>query len=167
MNRKLVVALMLIATFLTISAIPNVVLGKLFFRPNYTVTFSGDLDGAGPIMVTGNFKVIKTNTAHEDFTLVRDVVFDPYAGTNEAYIFIERMKKDPTVEFYITYNVGPRLFHHINGHGLLEGSMKAGWFRIDATGEYTLSKSGEVTDWEYVEIWSGFPSFAVEGVKLQ
>lgn len=138
MNKKILVALVLISAF----AIPSIASAKIWFRPNYYVTYTGDVSGEGAMMVTGNFKRIVSNGGVRTYVLTFSNVFEYDMGTHLTYASIFREKKNTLVDVYAIYSPESGVHCLLEGKGILEGSTKRGWFRIEATGEFTMSESG-------------------------
>jgi hypothetical protein len=156
---------LLISMVLVLTTMPSLTLAKIWFAPNYNATFKGDVSGGGPVMVVGNFLEIKSNSAKNNYMLVFGDTFGDYSGTHYGYLYMKRESStDPTVEIFYTYGENG-VFYQLHGFGTFEGNKKEGWFKINSTGTFTLSRDvGATGNWE--QVWEGSPSFTVEGRKL-
>ena len=154
---------------LVLGALPCSALAKIFFSPDYVATLTGDVSGGGLVMTTGYFMEIGSDTAKNDFLLTFSGVFRDYEGDHYGYLYMKRTsRRDLTVEVFYTYGpepVGSRTYYQLHGFGVLEGDKKAGWFRIECSGSFTLSEDeGSTGDW--VEVWRSQPGFTVDGRKI-
>jgi len=149
-------------------------LKELLQSVEFTATFTGDISGTGRLVeVEGYFLTISSNVVHNDVKLsFNSSTFGDFAGTHVGYLHMRRSSTiDPTVEIFYTYGPENDLFYQLHGFGTFEGPKTewtllgpiTDWFRINTTGHYfTLYKSGEATEWEWVFVWEGFPSFTVQ-----
>lgn len=159
-NGALIIAVLLILASFSVST-----LAKVGFKPNYEATFSGDITGGGPVEVIGYFIEIRSNPAKNDFILTFGEVFGEFAGTHYGYLYIKRKSAtDPCAEIHYTFGPEDGNFYHLHGFGVFEGNKREGWFRIVSKGEFTISESGP--DGEWVLVWTGEPSFTIEGEEL-
>jgi hypothetical protein len=158
---------LLIPMVLVLATTPSLTLARIFFAPNYYATFSRVVSGGGPVMVTGSFLEIKSDSAENNYMLIFDSeVFGTYGGTHYGYLYMKRTSStDPTIEIFYTYGPENGVFYQLHGFGTFEGNKKEGWFKIDSIGEFTLSEDvGATGNWQ--QVWKGSPSFTVEGRKL-
>lgn len=137
--------------------------GLLYYLES-NVTFTGDVSGTGRVEFKGYFLDISSNVSVNDVELTFNSTFGDFAGTHIGYLHMERSSRvDPTIEIFYTYGPENDLWYFLHGFGTFEVSNRIGWFRINTTGyEFTLNKGGTATEWEWVLVWTGFPSFTVE-----